>query len=194
MEVHETRERMEHAEHAKHQERKRAALLIVIVAVALALTETAGKEAQFASIEHNIQASDIYAFYQAKTIRTTVLRTAVEGAQALIGGSDVQAEAREKQIAAWKATIDRLESDTTKGEGRTELLAKARELEKQRDTEIQSYHDFEFSSAALQLAIVVASAAVIVEMSVLELISLGFFFVGAGLALVGLLAPGLLNL
>lgn len=194
MEVHETRERMEHAEHAKHQERKRAALLIVVVAVALALTETAGKEAQFASIEHNIQASDIYAFYQAKTIRTTVLRTAVEGAQALIGGSDAQAEAREKQIAAWQATIDRLESDVAKGEGRTELLAKARDLEKLRDTEIQSYHDFEFSSAALQLAIVVASAAVIVEMTLLELISLGFFFVGAGLALVGLLSPGLLNL
>lgn len=194
MEVHETRERMEHAEHAKHQERKRAALLIVIVAVALALTETAGKEAQFASILHNIEASDLYAFYQAKTIRTTILRTAVEGAQALIGGSDAQADARAKQIATWNATIDRLDSDTSSGEGRAELRTKAADLQKQRDIEIQSYHDFEFASAALQLAIVVASAAVIVEMTLLEMISLGFFFVGAGLALVGLLSPGLLGL
>src|SRR6516225_7491323 len=99
---------MEHAEHAKHQERKRAALLIVVVAVALALTETGGKEAQFASIEHNIEASDLYAFYQAKTIRTTILRTAMESAEALAGASEGQAEARAKQIAAWKATVDRL--------------------------------------------------------------------------------------
>jgi Domain of unknown function (DUF4337) len=194
LEVHETRERMEHAAHAEHQERKRVALLIVIVAVALALTETGGKEAQFASIEHNIEASDLYAFYQAKTIRTTILRTAMESAEALAGGSEGQAEARAKQVAAWKATIDRLDSDTASGEGRAELLAKARDLQKQRDVEIQSYHDFEFASAALQLAIVVASAAVIVEMTLLEMISFGFFLVGVGLALVGLLSPGLLNL
>ena len=189
MEVHETRERMEHAEHALHRERKRTALLIIIIAVALALTEMAGKEAEFASIKYNIEASDIYAFYQAKTIRTTVLDTAVESAEALAGES----EARNAQVAAWRATIARLDSDLTKGEGRTELLAKARELQQQGNDETQSYHDFEVSSAALQLAIVVASAAVIVELVLLEFVSLGFFFVGAAFALVGLLAPGLLH-
>jgi hypothetical protein len=193
LEVHETRERIEHAEHAHHQEKKRAALLIIVIAVALALTEMAGKEAQFSSIEHNIEASDLYAFYQAKTIRATVLRTAMESATALTAEPGERAEARDKQLSAWKTAVERLDSDPISGEGRAELLAKAKELEKRRDIEIQSYHDFEFGSAALQLAIVIASAAVITEVTLLEFISLGFMFAGVGLALVGWLSPELLH-
>jgi hypothetical protein len=193
LELHETQERLEHAEQAHHHERKRAALLIIIVAVALALTEMAGKEAQFSSIEHNIGASDLYAFYQAKTIRATVLRTAMESATALTDELREGAGARDKQISAWKAAIDRLDSDPASGEGRAELLLKAKELEKRRDVEMQSYHDFEFGAAALQLAIVVASAAVITEVTLLEFISLGFFFAGVGLALIGWLSPELLH-
>jgi hypothetical protein len=192
LELHQTQERIEHAERAHHHERKRAALLIIIIAVALALTEMAGKEAQFSSIEHNIGASDLYAFYQAKTIRATVLRTAVESATAL---TDEQgAGARDKQVSAWKVAIDRLDSDPASGEGRAQLLLRAKELEKRRDVEIQSYHDFEFGSAALQLAIVIASAAVITEITLLELISLGFLFAGLGLALIGWLSPELVRL
>jgi hypothetical protein len=194
LELHETQERLEHAEQAHHHEKKRAALLIIIIAVALALTEMAGKEAQFAAIEHNVGASDLYAFFQAKTIRVTVLRTAMDGATLLAAEPGERAAARDKQLSTWKATIDRLESDPASGEGRAELLMKAKELEKQRDVEIQSYHDFEFGSAALQLAIVIASAAVITEITLLELISLGFLFAGLGLALIGWLSPELVRL
>jgi hypothetical protein len=193
LEVHETRERIEHAEHAHHQERKRAALLIIVIAVALALTEMAGKEAQFSSIEHNIEAADLYAFYQAKTIRATVLRTAMDSVTALTAEPAERGEALAKQLSTWKAAVERLDSDPISGEGRAELLVKAKELEKRRDMEIQSYHDFEFGSAALQLAIVIASAAVITEVTLLELLSLGFLFAGVGLALIGWLTPELLH-
>jgi len=194
LQVHETRERLEHAEHAHHVERKRAALLIIVLAVALAIIEMAGKEAQFASIAHNILSSDTYNFYQAKTIRATVLRGFVENTEALAATDAQRPTALEKQLAAWKAEIGRLDSDPSSQEGRKELLDRARGLEERRDEEEKSYHHFEYAAAGLQLAIVVASAAVITEITLLELISAAIGIVAVLLATLGWLAPSLLRI
>ena len=194
MAVHETRERLEHAEHAGHQEKKRAALLIIVLAVALAIVEMAGKEAQFASIAHNILSSDTYAFYQAKTIRATVLRTAVDNAESLVPDDPQHADAHQKQVAVWKASIDKLDSDPAGGEGRKELLERARLLEEQRDQEEHSYHHYEYAAAGLQLAIVLASAAVITEITLLEMISAAIGVAAVALGTFGWLAPALLKL
>lgn len=193
MELHETRERIEHAEHASHQERKRAALLIIVLAVALAIIEMAGKEAQFASIAHNILASDTYAFYQAKTIRATFLRAAIDSVEALANEGQ-HGERAEKVTAAWKSTADRLDSEPSTGEGRKELLERAHVFEEQRDGEENAYHHFEFAAAGLQLAIVFASAAVITELGLLELLSAAIGVGAVGLAVLGWLAPSLLHL
>jgi hypothetical protein len=194
VEVHETRERLEHAEHAHHQDRKRAALLIIVLAVALAIIEMAGKEAQFASIAHNILSSDTYAFFQAKTVRTTVLRTASEAVSVLASGQGAASNQQAQQLREWQATIDRLDSDPQSGEGRKELLEHARVLEEERDQEERAYHHFEYAAAGMQLAIVVASAAVITEMALLELLSAAIGAAGLCLALLGWLAPSLLKL
>lgn len=194
MELHETRERIEHAEHAHHQERKRAALLIIVLAVALAIIEMAGKEAQFASIAHNIQSSDTYAFFQAKTVRATVLRTAAEELEVLAPPAGQTNERRDQQLRTWRANIERLDSDPESGEGRKELLEKARVLEEDRDHEERAYHHFEYAAAGMQLAIVIASAAVITEMVVLELVSAGIGILGLAIAVLGWLAPSLLRL
>jgi hypothetical protein len=193
VELHETREHVEQAEHASHQERKRAALLIIILAVVLAVIEMAGKEAQFASIAHNILASDTYAFYQAKTIRSTFLRTTIDSVEAL-SNEGPRNERVEKAAAAWKSTADRLDSEPSTGEGRKELLERARVLEDQRDVEEHAYHHFEFAAAGLQLAIVVASAAVITELALLELVSAAIGVVAVALGMFGWLAPSLLHL
>jgi hypothetical protein len=194
LQVHETRERIEHAEHAHHVERKRAALLIIVLAVALAIIEMAGKEAQFASIAHNILSSDTYNFYQAKTIRATVLRGFVENTEALATAGAQRPAALEKQLAAWKAEVGRLDSDPSSQEGRKELLDRARGLEEQRDEEEKSYHHFEYAAAGLQLAIVIASAAVITEITLLEIISAAIGVVAVSLATLGWLAPSLLRI
>ncbi len=191
MTVHQTSERLEMAEHAQHSERKRTALIIILLAVALALTEMAGKEAQFASIEHNINSSDLYSFYQAKTIRAAVLRTATESVG--IGQTDLP-EARDKQLERWKAEIARLDSEPSTGQGRKELLERAKALEEDRDRERRSYHQLEISSAGLQLAIVIASAAAITEVALLELVSVCLGIAAVALALIGYLAPHLLQL
>jgi hypothetical protein len=192
LEVQETYEQIEKA-HQKHN--KRAALMIIVLAALLAICEMAGKHAQTASIAHNIEANDLWAFYQAKTIRSTVLRTASEMAELLPVGEPPEAlETRNKRIAAWQKTAERYESDPASKEGRKELAERAKATTELRDHKLHVYHDFEYGSAALQLAIVMASAAVITELVLLELVSGVLGLVGLSLALLGWFAPTLLEL
>jgi hypothetical protein len=191
LEVHETYEKIEEA-HQKHN--KRAALLIIGLAALLAIAEMAGKHAQTASIAYNIEANDLWAFYQAKTIRSTVLRTAIEEAQLLPADPSPEAtEARNKQLTEWRKTADRYESDPVSKEGRKELAERAKTTTELRDHKLTVYHEFEYSSAALQLAIVMASAAIITETILLEITSAVLGLIGLGLALVGWLAPRLIE-
>ena len=192
MEVHETQEQIETA-HQKHN--KRAALLIIVLAALLAISEMAGKHAQTASVAHNIEANDLWAFYQAKTVRSTVLRTAIESTR-LLPANDAPdaADARAKQLASWQKTADRYESDPASKEGRKELAERAKATTVLRDQKLNAYHEFEYSSAALQLAIVMASAAIITELVLLELVSAGLGLVGLSLALIGWFAPMLIEL
>jgi hypothetical protein len=49
-----------------------------VLALFLAFSEMLGKGAQTAVITHHVASNDLWAFYQAKHIRCTVLRTATE--------------------------------------------------------------------------------------------------------------------
>ena len=73
-------ESMEHAEHAEHASgsNKKIALLIAVIALFLALSETLGKGAQTESISKNVEASNLWAFFQAKSIRRTVVQATAE--------------------------------------------------------------------------------------------------------------------
>src|SRR4051794_34687284 len=57
---------------------KRVALLIAVIALFLAFSETLGKSAQTAALSYNVEASNLWAFYQAKTIRQTALQASNE--------------------------------------------------------------------------------------------------------------------
>jgi hypothetical protein len=192
VEIQETQEQIEKA-HEMHN--KRAALMIIVLAALLAISEMAGKSAQTESIALNIEANDLWAFYQAKTIRSTVLRTAIETASLLpVEGNAALGEARKKQLESWQKTADRYESDPASKEGRKELAERAKSTMEERDRKLNIYHEFEYGSAALQLAIVMASAAVITSIVLLEFVSAGLGLVGLGLALVGWFAPTLIHL
>src|SRR4030088_3505769 len=85
---HEVEHQIEHEEHehgggghaAKPAENqnKKIALLIAVIALFLAFSETLGKSAQTAALSYNVEASNLWAFYQAKTIRQTTLQAAAE--------------------------------------------------------------------------------------------------------------------
>jgi hypothetical protein len=191
LEIHETHEKIEHAQ---HQQNKRAAILIIGLAAALAISEMAGKEAQFSSIAHNIESSDLWAFYQAKTIRSTMVHTAID-ATSLLSTGDVPADqlaARQKQVDTWKSAVDRFDSDPATHEGRKELAERASKIAELRDEELHAYHHFEYGSAALQLAIVMASASVITELTLLEIVSGALGIAGVVFGLLGWFAPALI--
>ena len=81
MSAHENLEHAEHAEHASHGGNKKIALLIAVLALFLAFSETLGKSSQTAAITNNVATNDLWAFFQAKHIRMTMLRTAAEQMQ-----------------------------------------------------------------------------------------------------------------
>jgi hypothetical protein len=183
-------ETMEHAEHAEHAagHNKKIALLISVLALFLAFSETLGKSAQTESISLNIKASDTWNFFQAKTIRQTALRTAAESlaTQTASVADEAVKAAMIKQIDTWKNTVARYESDPKEKDGRKELRELAERYEHDHDTQLARYHHYEVASAAFQIAIVLASATIITGMVALAWISgalglLGLAFVGIGL-------------
>ncbi|WP_130472478.1 DUF4337 domain-containing protein [Candidatus Magnetaquicoccus inordinatus] len=210
MEVMETQEQIheaahghggEHGEHGAsggHEggSKKYVAILISILACLLALIETGVNSSQTSQIAHNIEASDLWAFYQAKTIRKTTMETAAELMEASkpINLSPEQEAVWKKRISDWRTTAQRYESEPEKGEGRKELRERAINAQKIRDKASAAHHMFEYGAAALQIAIVMASASVVTNMLLLVW-GAGFLGVlGIAFGLLGWLAPTLIHL
>lgn len=166
---------------------RRVALLISILALCLAFSETLGKAAQTESIGANVEAANQWAYFQARTIRGTVLKTADEALALLPPGPNQ--EAIQAKRAEWAKTLGRWESEPATGEGRKELSAKAKVSEGRRDLSLLRYHHYELASAAFQIGIVLASAEVITGIAIL--VFAGGFLGLAGAALLGFgyLAP-----
>lgn len=196
MSAHENLEHAEHAEHASNGGNKKIALLIAVLALFLAFSETLGKSSQTSAIADNIKASDTWNFFQAKTIRQTTLRTAAESltTQVATATNEETKAAMLKQAEVWRATVARYNSDPKEKDGRKELRAQAEKYEHDRDTALARYHHFEFASAAFQIGIVLASAEVITGIVLLGWISglLGVF--GLGFMAIGLWAPHAVHL
>ena len=148
--------------HAEHGGNKGVALLISVLALVLAFSETLGKSAQTSALSFNIEASNLWAFFQSKTIRQTTLRTAAEQLDA-----SVSTEAAKKQSGKWRDTAQRYQDEPDSGEGRNQLAARAKIAEKKRDLPLAAYHHYELSSAAAQIAIVLASASIITTIPLL---------------------------
>ena len=188
MSAHENLEHAEHAEHASHGGNKKIALLISVLALFLAFSETLGKSSQTSAITLNVTANDLWSFFQAKTIRMTVLRTAAEQMQIEADrATDPELKTRlTKTIDGWKKTADRYDNEPLSQEGRKQLAERAKQAEEQREHALARYHNYEFASAAFQIGIVLASAEVITGMAIMGWLSglvglIGLIFTGIGL-------------
>ncbi len=189
-EIHEAIEKAEEGEHGEGFNR-RIALVIAILALFLSFSETLGNGAQTETVIKNIEASDLWAFFQAKDIRRTVVTVAADQTALLAAGlSDPAAkEAIDKQVETWRKTAERYESDPKAGNGRKELEEHAKDAEAERDLATAKYHHYELASAAFQVGIVLASAAVITGMVGLAWFAGGLGVVGAVLLALGIFAP-----
>ena len=198
---HENLEHAEHAQHAAHGggDNKKIALIISVLALFLAFSETFGKSAQTAALNAQIEASNLWNFFQAKNIRRTMTIVATEMAKidTVAANTDQHKAALAKQIDDWTKTAARYRSEPEagggKGEGTVELAKRAQEMEKARDLQLNKYHNFEFASAAFQIGIVLASAAVITSMIVLAYAAMGVGLIGIVLTGTGLFLPELLH-
>lgn len=191
-------ESMEHAEHAGHAsgENKKIALLIAIIALFLALSETLGKGAQTEAISKNVEAANLWAFFQAKSIRRTVVQSAAENARLSLetSGNDAAKVAVSKQIEAWQKTAARYRSEPETGEGQDQLAERAKHAEHERDLSMAKYHHFEVASAAFQIGIVLASATIITGIIGLAWASGLLALIGIGFTAIGLFAPHAVHL
>jgi hypothetical protein len=179
---------------------KRVALLIAVIALFLAFSETLGKSAQTAALNHQIEASNLWNFFQAKNIRRTATLVAAEQTKLdLLGAqNDAQKAAISKQVDDWNKTAARYRSEPEaaggKGEGTVELSRRAIEEQHERDTALARYHHYEVASAAFQIGIVLASATVITGMVALSFLAGGLGIVGLAFMAIGLFAPHAVHL
>jgi hypothetical protein len=182
---------------AHHDEgSKRIGLLISVLALVLAFSETLGKGAQTQALSLNIEASNLWTFFQAKTQRQTIMKTAAETATLELAKS-AEPKAKdliEKQIAFWRKTAERYDSEPETNEGRKELAARAKATEQKRDRALAAYHNYELASGAVQIAIVLASASIITGLAVLVWIAGALGVVGVAFSLIGFFWPTAVHL
>ena len=185
---------MEHG-HVGAGSDKATGLLIAVLALCLALVETGAKSSQTRTLQENVNTNDLWGYYQARSIRETVVTTAAEQADLVKSVADPAARAAiEAQQKAWRDRAARWADDPVGGDGRKQLAEKARASEDVREHTAAKYHLYEYSAAAFQVAIVVVSASVVIGFNLLRLGGIAVALLGAVLGVLGLAAPGLLHL
>ena len=174
---------------------KRIGLLIAVMAGCLAFSEMAARNAAMDVIRETVEATDTWAFYQAKTIRAAMLRADAQAlrVQAAALAQKPEADQLAKTLADWEATAAREDSEPTTGEGRKELLVKAQATEKRRDDRSAASETYEYASGALELGILLASSAIVTGVTWLAVVGGGIGALGAVLGVLGWAAPHLVG-
>ncbi|HEX8472836.1 MAG TPA: DUF4337 domain-containing protein [Pyrinomonadaceae bacterium] len=180
--------------------RSRVAFAIALMAMLLAIASLGGGNAAEDMLGNNIEASDAWAFYQAKNVRQTAYRLAADELETelRVRQDSLTPEARQelqRRLDQYKETVERYESepdpkepgDPLKGEGKKELSARARNFQEQRDRAMRQDPNFDYSEALFQIAIVLASVAILITSRPILWLSLAMAAVAFVLMLNGFL-------
>jgi hypothetical protein len=174
VEAHETHEIAEHIHEdgeEGHQHsggewfRRLAAIYVGVVAMLLAIASLGGSEATKEMLNANIQASDTYAFYQAKYIRQLHYQTAADQLELIAAAAAAlppDSRAKVDRLAkSYRDQAAQQESDPARRTGKKELLAKAQAWDHERDHAAAKIPNFEYAEALYQIAIVLGSVAIV---------------------------------
>ncbi|HME44029.1 MAG TPA: DUF4337 domain-containing protein [Syntrophorhabdales bacterium] len=139
---------------------RRVALVTALFAVCLAITSLGGNRAMKEMLLSQQEASNQWAYYQAKVIREHLYRSQslLLEAQLLERGSAMKPEAKERIESLMKKAGDEATRFATEKNGVEE---EARKLEHNRDTYRAKDPYFEYAEVLLQIAIVMASIAIL---------------------------------
>ena len=128
----------------------KAGMVINVFALLLAVNAWYGGKLSSTVLNNTIKANDTYSFYQAKSIKQALAEQNLYEAQH--NGDKARA-------ADMAAKIDRYENEP--GEGKKDLMAKAKALEAERDDARKRSPWIGYASTAYQMAIVVLSASIL---------------------------------
>ena len=159
----------------------RAAIAIACLAALLSITGLGGNNATKEALNENVLASNDFTFFQAKNQRQTTYLLAANELELSLTNPALSAEARaaiSKRIDDYRKTVARYESEPETGEGKKELLARAREHQVKRDHALKQDPYFDYAEALLQIAIVLISVSIVAE-------QLWLCFLGGGIGLLG---------
>ena len=128
------------------QIKDKAGWVIVVMAALLAINTYMGNGNSSRILNDTIEANNTWAFYQAKSIKGTLAEMARK---------DVN------KVHALSKKIARYESDPATGEGKKELMAKARALEADRAVAKQRSPWYTYAGSLFQIAIVLLTASIL---------------------------------
>jgi hypothetical protein len=134
------------------QIKDKAGWVITVLAALLAINTYIAGGLSSKVLNNTIKANDTWAFFQAKSIKQTLTEMRMDDA---IDKKDF------KKAEILKQKIDRYESDPKTGEGKKELMAKARGLEAERDAIRKQTPWLTFAGSAFQIGIVLLSASIL---------------------------------
>lgn len=152
------------AEKSDDHFKTRTAIFIAVLAMLLAITGLGGSNAAKEAMNNNVLASNFYAFYQAKNMRQTSYALAADDLALSLLNPALPAEARgeiQKKIDGYRKTVARYDSEPDTQEGKKELLARAKSFEEKRDHALRQDPYFDYAEVLLQIAIVLASVAIV---------------------------------
>jgi len=130
----------------------KAGWLITVLAALLAINTLMGGGNSSKILNNTIEANNTWAFYQAKSIKQTLTEMRYEDA---LSARDT------KKADLLKAKIDRYETDPDTGEGKKELMIKARGLEADRTDAKQRSPWYTYAGSLFQIAIVLLTASIL---------------------------------
>jgi hypothetical protein len=137
----------------QEQTKERTGWIITFLAAFLAITSLldGGNSSQI--LENTIEANNVWSFYQAKSIKQSLAEISYDNA--IRAGDKRKAE-------VMKAKMERYESEPSTGEGKKELMAKARSIEAERAVAELRSPWYTYSNAFYQIAIVILAASMLI--------------------------------
>lgn len=149
---------------------------IGVLAVLLAICGVGGGNATKDANRANIDAANTWAFFQAKNIRRHAFEIAADEMeltlQAMPAAPPEARAAIAAKVKSWRTQAHGYKSDPKSKEGLDELFQRGKALEVERDQALRKDPYFDLSQALLQIAIVLASVAIIAGTNLLLVASI----------------------
>ena len=156
---------------AEAQIKDKAGWVITVIALLLAVNTYMANGFSSKVLNNTIAANNVWAFYQAKSIKQALAEQNLD---------DAQARGDRAKVERMREKIARYESEPATGDGKRELMAKAKQLEADRDQAKRHGPWMTFAGTSYQLAIVLLSASILA-------VSMSMFWSSIGVATIGLL-------